>query len=409
MNVAAWNLAATLEALEALVRGIPVRRDLLRPEKLRLLGEPLEGPDYVLTEEAALRLDVGSDNGGEPDAAPRANEDVAQTSPPALRTRGVNWDRVRPVRWLWKRRIPVGLLSLLVGEEGVGKGTLTAWIIAGATRGELEGELEGTPTRVLVIGDEDSFEPIWVPRLYAAGAEIDRVLTLDDGEYLDDFTTTQTRLAEAVSCEEIGLVVFDQLIDHIPGGSDGQAVYNPKHVRQALVPLRRVAAECEIATLGLLHPIKGNPRSFRELIAGSHQFNAVSRSSLLLGVDPEDESRRLLVRGKGNHSAAPRSFEFTLAAEIVHLNEHTFEVPKIVQPAEGDRTIGDLVKPPAAPVRDELAELLRPLLTAEPQTRADLARAVGRDPKDGSVKNALDLLESRGVAEQVPRKGWKRR
>ena len=78
------------------------------------------------------------------------------------------------------------------------------------------------------------------------------------------------------------------------------------------MPLRRVAGAHGIAAVGLLHPIKGRAKSFRELMAGSHQFNAVSRSSLLLGVDPLDQDRRVLVRGKGNHSAAPRSFEFRI-------------------------------------------------------------------------------------------------
>jgi hypothetical protein len=335
--------------------------------------------------------------------------DVSEFDEPLpLRTRGVDLERVRPVRWLWARRIPLGLPSLLVGEEGVGKSTLAAWIIARATCGELDGDLRGKQTTVLVVGDEDSFEPIWVPRLWVAGADLTRVRTPDDGEYLEDFASTQQGLAEAIARDDVGLVVFDQLIDHIPGGSDGQAVYNPKHVRQALVPLRRVAAQHEIATLGLLHPIKGHPRSFRELIAGSHQFNAVSRSSLLLGVDPENEKRRLLVRGKGNHSAAPRSLEFTLAAEVVELNKHTFEVPTVVDPVEGDRTVEDLLKPPAAPVRDEVAAKLEPLLTDEPQKRAYLARAVGRDAKDGSVGNALEWLVSRRIAERTP-EGWKRR
>lgn len=337
---------------------------------------------------------------------PETNGQLEDTH--GLRTRGVIWDRIRPVRWLWERRIPLGLPSLLVGEEGVGKGTFACWLIARATCGELEGDLHETQTTVLIVGDEDTFEPIWVPRLWAAGADLTRIRTLDDGEYLDDLVLTEQRLEDAIRRDGIGLVVFDQLIDHVHGGADGQAVYNPKNVRGALMPLRRVTARCEIAALGLLHPIKGQARSFRDLIAGSHQFNAVSRSSLLLGVDPDDEGRRLLVRGKGNHSAAPRSLEFTIAAEVVELNKHTFEVPKVVDPVEGDRTIGDLVKPPAAPVRNELADRLEPLLRDEPQTRADLARAVGRDPKDGSVKNALELLASRRVAERVEG-GWKRR
>ena len=158
-----------------------------------------------------------------------------------LRTRAIDWQRVRPIRWLWHRRIPTGLPSLLVGEEGIGKGTFAAWLIARATRGQLDGDLQGEPVRVLVIGDEDGFEPIWVPRLYAAGADLEMLRTLDDGEYLEDLRARADHLRAAVQRDRIGLVVLDQVLDHVPGGSEGQGVYNPKNVREALMPLRRVA------------------------------------------------------------------------------------------------------------------------------------------------------------------------
>ena len=37
------------------------------------------------------------------------------------------------------RSFLLGYLNLLVGDEGVGKGTLLAWLIARLTRGELPG------------------------------------------------------------------------------------------------------------------------------------------------------------------------------------------------------------------------------------------------------------------------------
>jgi AAA domain len=337
-----------------------------------------------------------------------SSENGATAEVGALRTRGVKLERVRPLSWLWARRIPRGLPSLLIAEEGTGKGTLASWILARTTRGELEGDLHGQPTRVLVIGDEDGFDQIWVPRLYAAGADLEMVLTLDDGEFLDDFASAAVPLEAAIVENQVGLVLFDALVDHVPGGAAGEAVYNPKNVRAALMPLRRVAAATDVAAVGLLHPIKAKASTFRALVAGSHQFNAVSRSSLLLAPDPNDDRRRILVRGKGNHSAAPRSVEFAIAADVVELNGYTFEVPKVVDLGEGDRTIADLLgDEPKAPVRDALAEQLAPLLTDEPQMVAALARAVDRDPKDGSVRNALDWLQTHKRAKHVE-KGWVR-
>src|SRR5262245_53487860 len=120
-----------------------------------------------------------------------------------LRTRGVIWERVRPVRWLWNRRIPMGLPSLIIGEEGVGKGTFTSWMVARATRGGLEGDLESEPVNVLIVGDEDAFEQIWVPRLYAADADMGRVRTLADGEFVDDFASVNGELTAAIREDEI--------------------------------------------------------------------------------------------------------------------------------------------------------------------------------------------------------------
>jgi hypothetical protein len=84
-----------------------------------------------------------------------------------LAVRGADLSRVRPVRWLWDRRLLLGYLCLLLGAEGMGKGTVAAWLIARLTKGELPGDLEGVPARVLVLGDEDAFDSVWVPRLHA--------------------------------------------------------------------------------------------------------------------------------------------------------------------------------------------------------------------------------------------------
>jgi hypothetical protein len=148
---------------------------------------------------------------------------------------------------------------MLVGEEGIGKGTLTSWLIAEATKGGLDGDLKGQPIRVLIVGDEDAFEPI-------QGAKHLEVAAPEDPSPRRLSATGYGRADRPHSRRR-----------------QGAAIYNPKHVREKLKPIRRIAAACDVAVLGLLHPIKGKAVSFRDLMAGSHQFNAVSRSS---GVRP---------------------------------------------------------------------------------------------------------------------------
>ena len=195
--------------------------------------------------------------------------------------------------------------------------------------------------------------------------------------------------------------MFDQLLDNLNAAVDD---WRSKAVRDALRPLRRVAREQDVAMLAALHPNKGQKANFRDLISGTHAFNALSRSSLLLAQHPDDGARRVLVRGKGNLSAPPQSYEFTLAPRTLELNGHIFEQPVVQDPCEGELTADDLLgrRPPESPVRDQVADQLDAVGTGQPQRQADLARAVGREPDDSTVRAAL--REARAGRSLAPRR-----
>jgi hypothetical protein len=321
-------------------------------------------------------------------------------------SRVADLSRVRPIRWAWSGRLPLGYLSLLVGAEGIGKGTLQAWLVSRLTRGELPGDLEGERARVLIVGDEDSFESVVVPRLYAAGADLELVETLCDDEEVLDVHRDAAKLRELVVRKDFRVVVLDSLLDTLEVGLDDG---KPKPVRDALRPLRRVVRDLDACVLGLMHPTKGAKPTFRDLLSGSHQFNASSRSSLLLGQHPEDEGRLVLVRGKGNLSAPPPSFEFAIEGRDLELNGHAFSSPIVVDGVEGELRIEDLVKPErAAPVVDALLEEIDGIGTGEIQSRSEIAEAVGKDGADRSVERALKRLEDQARWEKVDRGKWRK-
>ena len=324
-----------------------------------------------------------------------------KAAPKLVRTADIS--RVKPIRWAWRGRLLLGYLNLLLGAEGVGKGTLIAWLIAQMTHGELDGDLAGEPARVLVLGDEDGFDSVWVPRLYAAGADLDLVDVLE-GEF--DLGMGAGPLRSLVTRHDYKLIFFDQLLDNLGVDVDD---WRAKDIRERLRPLRRVAREMDVLMLGALHPNKGQRSSFRDLVSGSHAFNALSRSSLLLAQHPEDEDRRVLTRGKGNLSAAPPSFEFTIEGRDLEINGHGFSLPVVAQEGDGDLTVEDILKPAReAPVRNNLAEELDAAGTGEIQARSDLAERVGRSSSDGSVGRALTQLEDEGRWQKAGRGKWQR-
>ncbi len=260
--------------------------------------------------------------------------------PSGLRITTADLSRARPPRWAWKDRLPLGYLSLILGSEGVGKSTLAAWLIARLTHGDLPGHLRHTPINVAVVGDEDSFAHVWTPRLHAAGADLSRVKALDrpEGGYIE-LRADQERLALALDLEQIGFAFFDALVDNLGVGVND---WHAREVREALQPIRQIARELDIGTLGSMHPNKRGS-TFRELVAGSSAFNAVSRSSLLLAQHPEDEARRVLVRGKGNLSAPPPAVEFTIEGASFTANGHDFNVPKAAGFEACDLTVEELI------------------------------------------------------------------
>jgi hypothetical protein len=101
--------------------------------------------------------------------------------------------KIRPVRWLWQDRLPLGALSLLVGLDGVGKSITALTLAADVTRGRLAGDYLGRPRAVVVYSADDSRERTILPRLLGAGADLDLV-------YLDpvgDFATIEEDVVDA--------------------------------------------------------------------------------------------------------------------------------------------------------------------------------------------------------------------
>jgi hypothetical protein len=172
-----------------------------------------------------------------------------------------------------------------------------------------------------------------------------------------------------------------------------------QNTRAALGPTRAVLRRCNVTALATLRTRKGTAESFRDLVAGSHQFNALSRSSLLLAAHPDDGTRRLVLAGKQNYSTAAPTESFELAAHRFPLNGHEFSVSQARDfRVEPDIDMDTLMSGRRSTVRDELRDEIFDVLTDKPMWQAAVARAVDRKPKDGTVGRALAGLAEDGQA-----------
>jgi hypothetical protein len=317
-------------------------------------------------------------------------------------TRGFDLSQFKPVQFSWEDRCVIGALNLLVGEEGVGKGTLLAYLIAKLTTGTLPGAHEGEPVSVLWIGDEDGWHDAVGPRLFAAEADLKRVKELTHTRNrLFSVREDADHLEHVIAAGGFKVVVFEALLDNMP--QQGRGGDPMQHVRSALAPTRAVFRRQGVTGLATLHTKKGTATSFRELQAGSHQYNALSRSSLLLAQDPDNKKRRLVVAGKQNHTRASVTVSFKLDESRFKLNGEHFKVPRGFDfRDEPNITLASLLDGKGK-VADEVMERVREALSDEPQSRKTIRETSGyRD--DSSFDRALKSL-----GKNVGRGKWKLR
>lgn len=210
--------------------------------------------------------------------------------------------KVRPVHWLWDQHLALGTLGLLAGREGIGKSTIAYWIVAQVTQGTLPGRFEGTKRSVVIVATEDSWEHTIVPRLMAAGADLDLVLrvesTTEEGKYHSlSLPEDIEGLTELIEEEGVALVLLDPLMSRLGANIDS---HKDAEVRKALEPLTHMADQAGAAIIGLIHLNKKTGSDLLSSVMASRAFTAVARSVMFAAVDPEDESKRYFGLGKNN-------------------------------------------------------------------------------------------------------------
>jgi AAA domain-containing protein len=207
----------------------------------------------------------------------------------------------RPVRWLWPDRIPSGALTLLAGREGIGKSLVGVHLAAQLTRGALPGDRHGRPSRVMFATSEDAWEFTMVPRLLAAGADLDlvgRVQVEDDGIIFGLTTPVDVpALTTYIGDHDVAALILDPLTSVMDGRIDA---HRDREVRTALEPLGKLAEETGASVFGLVHLGKGMGTDPVNLILGSRAFSAVTRLVLVAARDPDDDAAHVLSVEKSN-------------------------------------------------------------------------------------------------------------
>lgn len=207
--------------------------------------------------------------------------------------------RMEQTLWAWQDRVPLGGVTLVAGQEGSGKTTILADVLARATRGQLQGDLYGEPTGAVYATAEDSWARTLAPRMAAAGADLDRIFFVQVDGLNGGLSIPGDLMSLVQRMKETGsrLLVLDPLGAHLGSTLD---THRDAAVRQALAPLAGYMDELGAACMGVVHWSKAPTTVALDRVNGSRAFTAAARAMLAVGDDPKDPTSKLLILAKSN-------------------------------------------------------------------------------------------------------------
>ena len=216
-----------------------------------------------------------------------------------------------PVEWLWKPYLPFGKLSVLQGNPGEGKTYFAMHLAAACTNGKLLPNMERMePFNVIYQTAEDGLGDTVKPRLIEAGADLDRVLVIDDSDV--QLTLSDERIEKAIVENNARLVIIDPIQAYLGADVD---MNRANEVRPIFMRLGQVAQRtgCAILLIGHLNKAAGMQSLQRGL--GSIDIAAAVRSVMFIGKLKHDPTMRILTHEKSSLAPPGASLAFSLGDE----------------------------------------------------------------------------------------------
>jgi hypothetical protein len=244
---------------------------------------------------------------------------------------------IRAVPWLWPGYLPLGAVTLLVGDPDQGK-TLVAFDLA-ARVSTGKPWPDGVPNAggagdVLILSAEDAADYTIRPRIEAANGDCRRIRILppDSAVGLSLLAHDVDRLDIALGDLDVRLMIVDPLSAYLPGVD----TFKDNEVRSTLRPLVGLAERRGLTVLAVIHLSKNIERNAMQRILGSTAFNALARAAYMVSHDPDDKERRLFTHVKMNLGPKPAGLAFKpVAVRLPTPASGTIETVR----ADWDRTV----------------------------------------------------------------------
>jgi hypothetical protein len=344
------------------------------------------------------------------------NEKIDKALEIVLETRLASSFKPRAIRWLWPDRFALGKLGLIGGLPDKGKGLISCDLFACVTADNPLpcGEGHAPQGDVIYFTAEDDIEDTVIPRLMAAGVNLDRVHIVQMARLSNGSTRTFNMVTDLpalkAKIEEVGnvvLVMIDPMSSYLGVGKVNSSVTTD--VRGFLKPLTDLAAEKMVAIIGVMHFNKKSDVTNAMLrIADSLAYVAAARHVYVVVDDAEVEHRRLFVKAKNNLAPDKKALSYMTGLRLIGIDpEINKEIwaPHIIWGAEHvEITANEAMQAEAGGGKRSSTELraaedfLRTRLAQGPVKQKDLfEEAVANDISERTLRRAKKNLEVESV------------
>ena len=212
------------------------------------------------------------------------------------------------VDWLWYPYIPFGKLTIVQGNPGEGKTFFAMQLAAACTNQKFLPDMEPfEPFNMIFQTAEDGLGDTVKPRLVSSGADLKRVLVIDDAE--NPLSLTDDRIEKAIRENNAKLMVIDPLQAFLGANVDMNRANEVRPVFRKLADIAQ-STGCAIVMIGHLNKASGTQSAYRGL--GSIDIAAVVRSILFVGKVKDDPTTRVIVHEKSSLAPPGQSLAFSL-------------------------------------------------------------------------------------------------
>jgi hypothetical protein len=272
---------------------------------------------------------------------------------------GVRASQITPklLDWLWPGKIPKAL-ALWTGKPDNGKSLslidLTSRVSRGADWPDGERNEMG-PRIVLYFATEDNKQKSLVPRLMAAGANLDNVifpLYMSVAEKVGKKETYESKINLASNLKmlhkavenrpEIALIIFDPLNSYWEGKDENKS----GDISPVLEGISKLCEDTGVTVLGLIHHSKRTDTDALGKVLGSVRVGAIARAVWEISKDDEketgDEGAIRMALVKGNDLKKRSGMTYHIEEVTLTIEGKPAGVPRVAWDAELDKNANQL-------------------------------------------------------------------